>query len=847
MTLNAYAQYRNDAFLPHIANGSFDRGSYRTTFILFNNTDNNDSALLRLTDNDGKLLTVTIPGLGSGSEFAVDLPPGATRIFQTDGSGGLLTGAATVTSSSAIGLSAIFSVYDTSGNFLTESGVGDSPAVSDFVIPVDVTGDFNTGLALLNPAQVETSVSLTLMDSNGNEVATTNRTIAAGGHLATFVAGPGQLFPSTTTFRGMLAVSSTGAIAALTLRQNGTPLSYTSLPVVPPYGAQTHLYLPHVANGSYGGGSFKTSFIFMNPQAMPANVRLSLATSGGTPFQVALPGKDTGSSFDFKLEHNASVILQTDGSGPLTVGTATIESDVPIGASGIFTVLDAQGRFQTEAGVGASTEVSGATLPVDVTGKFDTGVAFLNTSSTTVQLTLTLLNENGEVLQGSKKIPLPGMNHTAKFVSELFPGTANFRGSLVVSGASVVALTLRQNSLPLSYTTLPVRQGVSHGKILPLLTQTKTGIAATGDVVVNATLAAGFKLAGRIDGPGYLAQVAAQSSTGEVFAGRFGYSLSGPKYLLVLPAGAYTLKVCYQAQGGYANITFTDPNPVQVTADTTRDITLPPASLTDISGTVSGLSNLPPLLSKSIVFNSMDNSVWVQLRLEDDGKYSGKITPGSYRANLYLPNVKFQDGHIQDPLTIFNFGAVNVGSSPVVANFTLPPLANLSGRVSGTDISLAGVYATDRSAPAMAYDACGYFPAYSITGIDPSGQFQLTLVKDRAYDIQVEQYFTRYGGVYYGTVRYPVPASVVNLSSDGRLDISAPSLPDGVVISGKVTDSAGRPVGNVEVEVVSQSLTGVINATLSRWELTDSDGNYRMLVLSGTNYKLTFYPPIPAP
>lgn len=110
MTLNAYAQYRNDAFLPHIANGSFDRGSYRTTFILFNNTDNNDSALLRLTDNDGKLLTVTIPGLGSGSEFAVDLPPGATRIFQTDGSGGLLTGAATVTSSSAIGLSAIFSV-----------------------------------------------------------------------------------------------------------------------------------------------------------------------------------------------------------------------------------------------------------------------------------------------------------------------------------------------------------------------------------------------------------------------------------------------------------------------------------------------------------------------------------------------------------------------------------------------------------------------------------------------------------------------------------------------------------------------------------------------------------------
>ena len=79
------------------------------------------------------------------------------------------------------------------------------------------------------------------------------------------------------------------------------------------------------------------------------------------------------------------------------------------------------------------------------------------------------------------------------------------------------------------------------------------------------------------------------------------------------------------------------------------------------------------------------------------------------------------------------------------------------------------------------------------------------------------------------------------------LDISMPNLPDGVVISGKVTDSAGRGIGNVEIGAVSQSLTGVTSAELSRWDWTDPDGNYRILVLSGTNYKLTFYPPVPAP
>lgn len=87
MAFNVYAQFYNEGYLPHIANGSFGGGSFRTTFILFNNTDSNESAQLLVTGNDGKPLVVTIPGLGTGSEFTIALPPGATRIYQTDGSG----------------------------------------------------------------------------------------------------------------------------------------------------------------------------------------------------------------------------------------------------------------------------------------------------------------------------------------------------------------------------------------------------------------------------------------------------------------------------------------------------------------------------------------------------------------------------------------------------------------------------------------------------------------------------------------------------------------------------------------------------------------------------------------
>jgi hypothetical protein len=470
---------------------------------------------------------------------------------------------------------------------------------------------------------------------------------------------------------------------------------------------------------------------------VPANANLFLRESGGAPFQVNLTGQGTGSSFNFRLETNGSAIFQTDGSSPLAVGAAILTSDVPIGASGIFSVFDAKGRFQTEAGVGAGMAVYGVTLPVDITGKCDTGVAIFNPSGLTAELTLRLLTEDGEAKGGSRKISLAGTNHMVKFVSELFPGTTGFRGSLAVNDAGIVALSLRQNSTPLAYTSLPVKQGISMGRIQPLLNQTKTGITAAGDVKVDATLATGFKLAGKINGPGYLGVVGAQSSMGEIFVGRISHSAPTPTYLLVLPAGTYNLKVCYEAQDGYADITYTDPNPVQVSSDTTRDITLPPVSLNSISGRVSGLSTLPQIQFKSIVLNSIDNTVWVQTRLEDDGTYRGMIPPGRFRANPYLPDAQLPDGGTQH-LTIFNLGAVNIGSSPVIADFAVPPLARLSGTVSGAGSVGVSTRATDRSAPAVAMDSCGYFPAYNSTNVDTAGRHQMLLVKDRSYDVEAQ-------------------------------------------------------------------------------------------------------------
>ncbi|HYK88785.1 MAG TPA: hypothetical protein VE398_08450, partial [Acidobacteriota bacterium] len=507
----AFAQ--NQYCLPHFANGKFGTVSFRTTFILFNNTNSPVQAVLAISDDGGNPLSTTIGGLGSGSQFTLNLDAGATSILQTDGSGNGAVGAAKVTATAVIGVSAIFTIYDANGNYMTEAGVGSSDPLTDFVLPVDSTGAFLTGLALFNPGDSAAAITLTLINTDGGQAdSPASKSLSAGGHTAFFVAAAGQLFPSVTNFRGTLRVRSSVPIAALVLRQyqNSTQLSYTSLPAVPSTSTRLGLNLAHAANGSYGSISFKTSFLIFNISSSAANVVLTLTRDNGSAFVVTFPGSGPGTgtnnTFSFTLAAGASVFLQTDGLGAGTSGSATITSDVPIGASAIFTVFDSHGQFQTEAGVGDSPVLTSLTIPVDLTGSFDTGVAFFNPGSGSTVLSFTLLDSTGTIAGSGSQQTLVAKNHLAVFVDQLFPGTKNFRGSLAVSAsAGVSATTLRQNSVSSSYTTyttLPIASGTASGRaqVALLLSKTETGITATGNLRLDETLSSGFKLSGTVTG-----------------------------------------------------------------------------------------------------------------------------------------------------------------------------------------------------------------------------------------------------------------------------------------------------------------------------------------------------------
>jgi hypothetical protein len=846
----AYAQ--NTYYLPQVANGTYAGGSDRTTFILFNNTSSRATVSLDLTDDNGNPLTLTITGRGTGSSFPIDLPAGASVMLQTNGQGALAVGAAKVTSNVAIGVSAIFTIYDSQGNYVTETGVGSSVTSTSFVLPVDTTGSFNTGLALYNTGGTPVTVTMNLYNTSGQQAASTlvlPTPLGANAHTAQFVAGTNQLFPSMTNFQGTLVVTCTSPIAAMVLRQysNGSALTFTSLPIVPTSSTKTSLNLAQVGNG----GGIQTSFLIFNFSSSAANITLTLTKDNGSPLSVTIPGRGTASTFTFSnLAPNASLFLQTDGAPASTdVGAAAIASNVPIGAAGVFTVKNSAGVFQTETGVGDSSVLTTFTLPVDVTGNFNTALAlFYPGGSSAGSCTFRLLDSSGNQVGSDVTRDFSSQPHLAIFVDQLFPGTSNFRGTLAVTSTTgVSAMTLRYNSSPLSYTTLPVVSGayLSTGGTATtsrLLSTTETGIAATSNVVRNKTLLTGFRLSGAITGPGQATGVLATSGS-SIYAGVVNTSTG--RYVIVLPAGTYTLKISFTPNGVSSsqslNVTSTVTGSVTVAGDTTANITLPTVTLFNVSGTVIGLSNLSATATGlEINFVTADGSIDGTFSLNANGNYQGLLPAATYSSGIsasishatsLLP--------ISQTLGMYNLGPATVSGATVIPPYTVPATATLSGTVNGTGTPVIGVSvgASTESSTIVS----------SSTADMLSAQYKMLLPRNLTYTVDVTMALIS-GSSYLGSIVFPNPGSSLNLSADVvNYNFTVPTLPSRVTISGKVTDASNNPVSDVSVLASSQSITNTPNLQFSTFAQTDAGGNYSISVLSGTNYQLVFYPPPPTP
>ncbi len=221
--------------------------------------------------------------------------------------------------------------------------------------------------------------------------------------------------------------------------------------------AQNAYYFPQIANGSDGGGGFKTTFVLFNNGSAAVTVTLVLSDDRGAPLPMTLDG-NSNSRFVIQLPAGGTRLLETDGRGSLVSGVAKVTSAADIGVSEILSVDDANGNYLAETGIGYAQPISSFVFPVDTTGSFNTALALLNIGSTDATVTLTLRDSSGRQSGTPVSLTMGANNHFARYIcgsGQLFPSAANFQGSLSVQSSEPIAsIALRENAFPLSYTTL---------------------------------------------------------------------------------------------------------------------------------------------------------------------------------------------------------------------------------------------------------------------------------------------------------------------------------------------------------------------------------------------------------
>ena len=247
--LHVHAQH--DLWFPQIANGSFGGVYFQTTLLLVNYSDLPASGHVAFFNSDGSpMMSTFAPGTEPSGMAFFTVPPHGNCVLKTDGTGPGASGYAILHSSVRLGGSAVFSQHDSNGALMTEAGVAAATGMDFFAVPVDVSGGFNTGVAIANIGNDRpVSLYFKLLSLTGQTVSTRTISLAQGQHISTFVSGAGQLFPAITNFRGSLQVFADSPVPAVALRSSERTL--TTLPATDMNQASqpVSLYFPQVVAG----------------------------------------------------------------------------------------------------------------------------------------------------------------------------------------------------------------------------------------------------------------------------------------------------------------------------------------------------------------------------------------------------------------------------------------------------------------------------------------------------------------------------------------------------------------------------------------------------------------------
>ena len=232
---------------PRVGDGLLEGLRIATSTILFNTTTETVVGAVEFFNSDGTPMEVNV-GQASAARTFGDTPtsrldfsiePKGVRRLRTAGSGEIKVGWALVSMDQPISGTALFTLFDESGEVATEVGVNSARLRRNFNLLADTADVFNTGIAITNPVKSEdegdeptATVRIELRNGSRRILGRTEVEIGPLQHTALFLT---ELFPEIEgidELQGLVWVSSSEFVTALSLRSASEKL--TSVPVFTP-------------------------------------------------------------------------------------------------------------------------------------------------------------------------------------------------------------------------------------------------------------------------------------------------------------------------------------------------------------------------------------------------------------------------------------------------------------------------------------------------------------------------------------------------------------------------------------------------------------------------------------
>ena len=381
-------------YFPHLAVGA----SWQTTITYINYSPQEVSCQTEFLSDHGSPLLVSFAGLGTVDSRSDVLLPGGSVHQETnvDLSATLAPGWALANCSGPVKASLLFRQFK-GGVAVAEAGVNAAalPATRFVTFAEQGEGKFGTGVAYANPSATAAHVTFTARDAAGQTLASIDRTLLPGGHDAQ---GMASLF-GLTRFTGSLEVTSTAPIVSLALNFEADPVISSLPPGELDVSAQgpTTYYFPHLAVGA----SWQTTITYINYSPQEVSCQTDFISDHGSPLLVSFAGLGTVDSRSDVLPPGGSVHEETDVelSAPLAPGWALATCSGPVKASLLFRQFQG-GVAVAEAGVNAAAVPATrfVTFAEQGEGKFGTGVAYANPSTTAAHVTFTARDADGQTL-----------------------------------------------------------------------------------------------------------------------------------------------------------------------------------------------------------------------------------------------------------------------------------------------------------------------------------------------------------------------------------------------------------------------------------------------------------------